>query len=72
MYQESWKVYVHTTPNNKKYVGITKYEVKERWREGKGYFNQLFGKAVAKYGWENIDHQIMFDNLTKEEACWIE
>lgn len=32
-----YKVYKHTFPNGKKYIGITKLTVENRWRSGKGY-----------------------------------
>ena len=61
-------VYKHTTPVNKVYIGITCVNPSHRWNNGKGYQSQLFGKAVEKYGWQNIKHEILFDSLTKEEA----
>lgn len=61
-------VYKHTTPANKVYIGITCINPSHRWNNGKGYQLQLFGKAVDKYGWNNIKHEILFDSLTKEEA----
>jgi group I intron endonuclease len=63
-----YSVYVHTTPNGKKYIGITSVSPKERWKKGKGYDTQYFSKAIKKYGWDNIKHEILFENLTKEEA----
>lgn len=53
-------VYIHTCPNGKKYIGVTHCDRPERrWgREGSGYQTQLFGKAVLKYGWKNITHEI--------------
>lgn len=66
---ENYKVYIHIFPNNKKYVGITKQEPKHRWRNGKKYENNIYMKnAIQKYGWENIEHKILFSNLTKEGA----
>ena len=62
---------MHTTPNNKRYIGITS-NTKLRWRNGCGYSEQLFGRAVKKYGWTNIKHEILVDNLTYEEACDLE
>ena len=65
-------LYLHTTPSGKKYFGITKQNPKRRWRRGKGYEEQTFYNAVKKYGWDNIGHYILADDLTKEEACFFE
>ena len=67
-------LYVHVTPNNKKYFGITCKSVDERWRnDGSGYKTQrLFWRAIQKYGWDNIQHIVLADNLSKEWACKLE
>lgn len=66
-----WTVYVHISPSNKYYVGITSQKyINTRWRNGKGYIkNQYFYRAIQKYGWNNFQHEIVANNLTKEEAC---
>lgn len=65
-------VYCHTVPSGRRYVGIS-CSPKRRWRHGKGYEkNYLFWRAITKYGWENIDHDILYDGLTIEEAAKIE
>lgn len=65
-----YTVYKHTTPNGKVYIGITSQKPTARWNEGKSYLKQkYFGSAILKYGWENIKHEILFEDLTKEEAC---
>ena len=62
-------VYRHTCPNNKVYIGITCNSPNRRWRKGKGYHhNNHFTNAIKKYGWDNIKHEILYKNLTKEEA----
>lgn len=64
-----YTVYMHITPSKKIYIGVTARNVKERWRNGKGYFhNKHFFNAIQKYGWDNIEHKILFENLTQEEA----
>lgn len=67
-------VYKHTFPNGKVYIGITsKKNVKRRWESGIGYRSQSYMyKAIQKYGWENIKHEIIAENLTKEQACQME
>lgn len=62
-------VYKHTAPNNKIYIGITSTPTYKRWDSGNGYKGQFFYRAIQKYGWENIKHEILFSDLTKEEAC---
>lgn len=63
-------VYKHTCPNGKVYIGITCQTPSKRWHNGKGYVqNKYFYSAISKYGWDNIKHEILFDSLTKEEAC---
>lgn len=62
-------VYIHIFPNNKKYIGITSQIPQRRWRYGNGYKNQeMLARAIKKYGWNNIEHIILFENLTQEEA----
>lgn len=71
----AYTVYMHTCPNGKKYVGITRRAVKRRWgTNGQCYkeHNKHFYDAVQKYGWENITHEIILENATKDEAERIE
>ena len=71
----SWTVYRHITPSGKSYIGITSKKPEERWRNGEGYNNkrqQLFDKAIEKYGWDYIQHNIVSTDLTEKEAKWLE
>lgn len=65
-----YTVYMHTAPNGKRYIGITSLAPELRWgKNGLGYRNnRLFNKAIHKYGWDNIEHEILFEGLTQEEA----
>ena len=68
-----YTVYKHTSPSGKVYIGITCGSVENRWRNGRGYNKQyLFYNAILKYGWNNIKHEILYSNLTKEEAYNLE
>ena len=66
-------LYLHIAPSGKKYFGITCQKINRRWKYGHGYKNnQHFWKAIQKYGWSNIRHIILADDLTKDDACLFE
>lgn len=76
-----WKIYVHIIPkelsgytNDKYYIGITSQPLERRWGvSGHRYKrHSLFWNAIQKYGWNNIKHILLLDNLTHQEACLIE
>lgn len=70
---ENFKIYKHTFPNGKVYIGMTCQEVRHRWRDGNGYNNQdVMRRAIKKYGWGNIKHEVIFENLNQQEAENIE
>ena len=65
---KKYVVYKHTCPNQKCYIGIT-YDVIQRWQNGQGYRNQpKFYKDICKYGWQNIRHEILEQDLALKEA----
>lgn len=64
-----YTVYKHTNKKNGKvYIGITGRKPEERWENGHGYYGQPFYNAILKYGWNNFEHDILFTDLTEEEA----
>lgn len=72
---KTWYVYIHTNKiNNKVYVGITCQEPTKRWgKDGSHYKqNEHFWRAICKYGWDNFEHMIFAEGLTKNEACHME
>lgn len=72
MEERNFSVYKHTSPNKKVYIGITK-NTERRWKKGNGYIgNKYFYRTIQKYGWHNIKHEILFENLTEEEAKLME
>lgn len=65
-----YKVYKHTAPNGKVYIGITKQKPERRWQNGNHYKgNPHFYRAIRSYKWENFKHDILETGLTKEQAC---
>ena len=68
-----YTVYKHVTPCGKVYIGITGIDPKARWNSGGGYKNnEHFDRAIKKYGWANIRHEIIATGLEKAEACAME
>ena len=80
--EKTWYVYIHIIPkaitgynHDKYYVGITSQDKPHwRWRaNGYGYKgNCHFWRAIQKYGWDNIQHDVIASGLTKSEAVQME
>jgi len=55
-----WYIYCHTTPNGKRYIGQTSKTPEKRWSNGNNYRScRYFNRAISKYGWDNIKHEIL-------------
>ena len=71
--KDNYAIYMHISPTNKRYIGITYQKPKRRWQNGKGYKNQkYFYRAIEKYGWDNFEHIIIAKGLDEETAKWLE
>lgn len=76
--ERNFTVYMHKSPNNKKYVGITSTTLDQRWQNGLGYrYNQSFYSDIQRYGWDNIKHYKILttsdEQLAREvESCLIQ
>lgn len=69
--EKTYCVYMHRNKfNDKKYIGITHHKnPKRRWLNGSSYKNSIyFYNAIQKNGWDNFDHIVLFENLSKQEA----
>ena len=74
-------VYTHTSPSGKVYVGQT-VNIKKRWgyngehyktkKKDGTFIQRTFARAIIKYGWENFIHEIILENISKEEADYAE
>lgn len=69
MNKNCFTVYMHLLPNNKMYIGITGNKPEYRWGNGKGYKLQpYFSNAIQKYDWDNIQHIIIAEGLSQQQA----
>lgn len=65
-------LYKHTSPSGKAYVGITSNYYKRCSMHRTSKKCPAFHAAIEKYGWENFTHEILFTDLTLEEANELE
>lgn len=71
--ESTYTVYVHTSPSQKRYIGITCKSVARRWKRGKGYRTcSHFWNAIKKHGWDNFQHETIAEGLTEAEAKQLE
>lgn len=70
----TYSVYRFTFPNGKLYFGITSAKnILHRWgRNGTGYSKMLVGKAIQKYGWDNVQKDVLYSDIDEKEAKQIE
>lgn len=71
---EKYVVYKHTLrEDGRVYIGQA-LNPEQRWgKDGSGYKScPLFWDNIQHYGWDAFDHEIIFDNLSKDEADVIE
>lgn len=66
-------IYKHTFPNDKVYigqcVGNTIEDAEKRWgKDGNSYKKQLVYRAIKKYGWDSIRHEILEVVNSQEDA----
>ena len=73
--ENKYIIYVHENKiNGKKYIGQTSKSLERRSRaNGIGYHhNQYFKEEIEKYGWDNFNHIVLFENLDSDIADEIE
>ena len=69
---KQYKIYAHINKiNGKVYIGQTCYKnINQRWRHGEGYkHSPHFYNAIQKYGWENFEHIILFEDICGYELA---
>ena len=70
--ENNYSVYQHVTPDGMYYFGATQ-NVERRWRNnGAEYKRTALQPYIEKYGWDNIQHIVLFKEQTRENALWIE
>ena len=67
--EKTYTVYRLISPNTKMYVGITCQRLLcQRWRNGTGYpHNVMLQSDIQKYGWDNIQHELL--DQTNDREC---
>lgn len=64
-------IYKHRNKvNGRVYIGITKNKPYKRWKNGEGYrlVKGDFYADIQKYGWDSFEHEILYEDLSYDEA----
>ena len=70
--EHNYSVYQHVTPDDMHYFGQTN-NIKRRWsNNGARYKGTSLYPYIEQYGWDNIQHIVLFENQSKEDALKIE
>ena len=70
--KNNYTVYQHVTPDNMYYFGQTN-DIKRRWEcNGIHYKETALYPYIEKFGWDNIQHIVLFKDQTRENALFIE
>ena len=70
--KNNYSVYQHVTPDGFFYFGQTD-NIKRRWsNNGARYKGTSLYPYIEKFGWDNIQHIVLFKDQTRENALWIE
>lgn len=70
--KKEYTLYMHINKINRHfYIGITSLKPHQRFGKNGKYYKECvyFYNAIKKYGWDNFEHIIVAENLTKEQAC---
>ena len=73
--KNTYSVYQHIFPDGMIYTGLTHFvPVEKRFgKDGKRYSdNKTLWGYICKYGWDNTEHIVVQNNLSKEEAQQLE
>lgn len=64
-------VYTHIIPDKLCYFGISRQQPNKRWYPSQ-YRNISLYQYIEEFGWDNIEHMVIQDGLTKHQAEVIE
>lgn len=67
MEARNYFVYEHVTPDGMYYFGISR-NLKKRFEGGSSYKGTSLKPHIDKWGWKNIQHNVLMRELTYEEA----
>lgn len=60
-------VYMHRTPEKDIYVGMSQLQPSQRFQPSL-YKRGSLQPYIEQFGWDNIEHVVLFDGLTKHQA----